>query len=468
MKASGLALTAQFSLIYFFSVCTILGSSQRANGYDLEACIKDPMTTKPEKIDLLQPIDQKLINCVPGLSNIADKWKSQSNKIQSVISKLEIGNNGSSSIEKLEYNLIGNYISLVAPVKAAHTWNIKECAVPRMVPTYSTVKECAVPRMVPTYSTVKECAVPRMVTTYRTVKECAVPKMGQTGCAKKVFGKCIIPIIGQVGCVSWVNKQIPSGVRQDGCSSWLDKQIPSGVRQDGCSSWLDKQIPSGVRQDGCSSWLDKPISVSTTCTYDFTLNISTGESKPVFSCGRGSLGEYKVDASVVTAILNGEMPSMGKILTSVSFTPPLFTNADRDDYEKVKNKIISDHPDSIVYFSSQSFVNWASTKNQAANGVIAFVTGGSYGAEVIRQIEERLRTELTFMGIFTTQTGMQLGTEQIVSMMTGKSTLDLKGYRVSVKVVNTPEIVQKCIVNGDCIPAIKLPRLGFAIIATKI
>jgi hypothetical protein len=139
-----------------------------------------------------------------------------------------------------------------------------------------------------------------------------------------------------------------------------------------------------------------------------------------------------------------------------------------DEYDSVKQKIIANHPNSIVYFSSQSFVNWASAKNQGANVILSVVSGGSFGAELARQIEERLRTELTFMGIFTTQTGMQLGTEQIVSMMTGKSSLDLKGYRVSVKVVNTPEIIQKCLVTGDCIPAIELPRLGFAIIATKI
>ena len=53
-------------------------------------------------------------------------------------------------------------------------------------------------------------------------------------------------------------------------------------------------------------------------------------------------------------------------------------------------------------------------------------------------------------------------------MMTVKSSIKLQGYRVSVKVVNTPEIFQKCIVNGDCLPEIKSPRLGFAIIATKI
>ncbi len=86
----------------------------------------------------------------------------------------------------------------------------------------------------------------------------------------------------------------------------------------------------------------------------------------------------------------------------------------------------------------------------------------------ILHLEERLRTELTFMGTFASQTGTQLSTEQIVSMMTGQGSLDLQGYRISVKVVNTPEIYQKCVVNGDCIPEIELPRLGFTIIATKM
>lgn len=72
------------------------------------------------------------------------------------------------------------------------------------------------------------------------------------------------------------------------------------------------------------------------------------------------------------------------------------------------------------------------------------------------------------MSVFASETAINLGIEQIVSMMTVNSALNLGAYNVSVKVVNTPNVIQKCVVNSDCLPKIKSPRLGFAIIATPI
>ncbi|MGI0489952.1 hypothetical protein ACN4EK_31430 [Pantanalinema rosaneae CENA516] len=377
----------KLSFISTLTILAILGLFQPAKAFNIEACAKAPITNRPQAINLLQPIDQKLLNCVPQLSSIANKWQSQAKKISSALGKLKIGNNGSSRMEKLEYNLAGNYISLVASAKASHTWKIKECM------------------------------VPRMVTTYRTVKECALPKLGG-----------------------------------------------------GCYKWVEAQVPSGVKQDGCNKWLEKPISASATCTYNYTFNISTGESKPVFSCGRGALGEYKVDASAVTAVLRGEMPTMGSLLNSISITPPLFKDNTRDEYQNVRNDMLSKHSGSIVYFSSEAFVNWASAENQGVNIIASALSGGSYSAELMRQIEQRLRTELTYMGTFASQTAIQLGSEQIISMMTGKGSMKLNNFDVSVKVVNTPKIIQKCMVQPrqDCLPEIKSPRLGFAIIATPV
>jgi len=66
------------------------------------------------------------------------------------------------------------------------------------------------------------------------------------------------------------------------------------------------------------------------------------------------------------------------------------------------------------------------------------------------------------------QTAIQLSTEQIVSMMTNNKTIKLNGFNISVKVVNTPKINQKCMIQPrrECLPEIQSPRLGFAIIAT--
>jgi len=350
---------------------------------DVVACARDPITIKPEAINLLEPIDQKLLNCVPKLSSIADAWKSRTDKIQSALSKLEIGNNGSS----------------------------KECAVPRIV---------------------QDCA--KWVRTFWGSRECIAPY-----------------------------------ARQDGCEQWVEKRVPAGVTQDGCNLWIQKRVPSGVTQDGCNQSIEKPISASATCTYDYTFNISTGESKPVFSCGRGGLGEYKIDASAFTTILNGEMPSLGQLLTSVSITSPMFSSNDRDEYQNVRKEIISKYQGSFIYFSSEAFVNWASVENQGANVIASVLTGGSYSAELVRQIEERLRTEVSFgMNTFLSQTAIQLSTEQIVSMMTNNKTIKLNGFNISVKVVNTPKINQKCMIQPrrECLPEIQSPRLGFAIIAT--
>ncbi|MFM6629419.1 MAG: hypothetical protein ACKPJK_09175 [Microcystis panniformis] len=410
--------------IFALIVSTVFGLSQKARAFDVEACAKNPLTTKPESINLLEPIDQKLLNCVPELSSIADKWRANADRIKSAVGELRIGNNGTSSIDRLEYNLTGNYISLSCSARAAHTWKIKECAVPRMVTTYRTVKECAVPRM---------------------VQDCA--KWVRTPWGKE----CVAPFL-----------------RQDGCERWVEKRIPSGTRQEGCNRWVEKQVPSGVRQEGCNQWVEEPVSASATCTYNYTFNMLTGESKPVFSCGQGALGEYKLDASAVTAILNGEMPNMGQILTSVSITPPLFSDESRDEYNNVRNDMISRHSGSIVYFSSEAFVNWASVENQGASIIATVLSGGSYGAEFARQVEQRLRTELTYMGTFASQTAIQLGTEQILSMMMGQGSMNLNSFDISVKVVDTPKVIQKCMIQPrrECSPEIQSPRVGFAIIAT--
>jgi len=345
---------------------------------------------------LLQPIDQMLLNCVPELSSIANKWKSQANKITSATSKFKIGNNGNSKIEKLEYNLTGNYISLVVSARAAHTWKVPSVTIKVPVDKWRWV----------------DIPYPDV----RMVRKCRL-------------GVCA---------------NVPEAF-----TNYRKEKVP--------------YVEIELRTTPSTS-----ASASATCSYDYTFNISTTESKPVFKCGRGALGEYKLDASAVTAILRGEMPTMGQLLTSVDITPPLFKDESRDTYNDVRNGIIAGHQGSYVYFSSESFVNFASVKNQAVNGIASFISGGTYSAELVRQFQEKLRSELTYMGTFASQTAIQLGVEQLVSMMIDKKSMNLKGYELSMKLVKTPEITQKCIIKPQrkCSPAIEIPRLGFAIIAT--
>ncbi|MDB9452837.1 hypothetical protein [Dolichospermum circinale] len=64
----------KFPLISAFTIFSLLGLSQSAKAYNLEACVKDPMTSKPQTINLLKPVDQKMLNCIPNLDSIASKW----------------------------------------------------------------------------------------------------------------------------------------------------------------------------------------------------------------------------------------------------------------------------------------------------------------------------------------------------------------------------------------------------------
>jgi hypothetical protein len=389
------------TLISALTVFTVLGLSQQAKAYNLEACAKDPITSKPEVINLLQPIDQKMVNCIPNLDSIANQWQSKANSILSSLNTVKIGNQGENDIEKLEYNTTGNTISLIVKVRAKHTW---------------------------------EKTIPAVIT--------KVP----------------------VDKWRWVDVPYPDVRWDKKCRLGVCVKVPVPF-----TNHRKEKVPY-VEMELRTITPEQVVSAtgSVTCKYDYTFNLSTLEQKPVFNCGQGDLGNYEINASAITKILSGEMPTLGSLLTSVNLTPPLFKDANRDEYQKIKNEIIASNPNSIVYFSSESFVNWASVENQAPNVITAVLSGGGYSAELVRQIEEKLRSELTFMTAFASQTAINLGVEQIISMMTGSSTQNFGGYNVSVKVVNTPYVKKKCVVNGDCTPEIESPRLGFAIIATPI
>ncbi|MDZ8050382.1 MAG: hypothetical protein RMX68_009685 [Aulosira sp. ZfuVER01] len=396
----------KFKLVSALTIFAILGLSQQAKAYNIEACAKDPMIAQPETINLLKPIDQKMINCIPKLDSIASQWQSKANSILSAINVVKIGNQGENNIEKLEYIVRGSTVSLIAKVQAKHTWKETIPAVRTKVPVDKW----------------RWVDVPYPDVRYE--KKC------------KGSGKLKVCVKVPVPFTNHRREKVP---------------------------YTEMEIRTVTPEKVVST------TASATCKYDYTFNLSTSEQKPVFNCGQGWTGNIKLDASAITKILNGEMPSLGSLISSISLTPPLFKDANRDTYDEVKNKIVAAHPGSIVYFSSQSFVNWASAENQGANVILSVLSGGGYGAELTRQIAEKLGTELTFMSVFASQTAINLGVEQIIAMMTGNSTQNLGGYNVSVKVVNTPSVIQKCIVNGgDCTPEIKSPRLGFAIIATKI
>ena len=374
----------KISLLCALTIFSVLGISHQAKAYNLEACEKNQVANKPQTINLLQPIDQKIVDCI-RLDSIASQWQSQARSIVSKVNQFTIGNQGNTSLEKLEYNVVGNTIYLVAKVQPKHTWSVTIPATKTHVP----------------------------VTRYRDGKNC-------TGSG---FFKTCLPI-----------------------------KVPEIVME--------------LRTITPERTVSKTASV--TCNYEYTFNLSTKEQKPVFNCGQGWTGNIKLDASAITSILNGEIPNLATLISSVDMTPPLFKDVTSDEYTTTRDNIISQNPNSVVYFASESFVNWASVKTQAANVILTALSGGGYSAEFLRQLEEKLRSEITYMADFAAKTTINLGTEQIVSMIKEGKILNLDRYTVSVKVIDTPLVQKKCVVNGsECTPPIRLSRLGFAIIATR-
>ncbi|BAZ39740.1 hypothetical protein NIES4101_56940 [Calothrix sp. NIES-4101] len=360
------------------TIFSVLGISHQAKASNQNAC------EKPQTINLLQPIDQKILDCIPKLDSVASQWQSKANSIVSQVNRVTIGNQGNTSIEKVEYNVIGNTIYLVAKVQPKHTWSETIPAVKTHVP----------------------------VTRNRDEKKC-------------------------VG------------------SGWLKK----------CFTITVPQVGMELRTITPERTVSHTASV--TCNYEYTFNLSTKEQKPVFNCGQGWTGNIKLDASAITSILNGEIPNLATLISSIDLTPPLFKDVTRDEYTTTRDNIIAQNPNSVVYFASESFVNWASVKTQSTNVILTALSGGAYSAEFIRQLEEKLRSEVIYMADFAAKTGINLVTEQIVSMIKERKILNFDRYTVSVKVVDTPKVEQKCVVNGsECTPPIQVSRLGFAIIAT--
>ena len=380
-----------------------------AQSFDVNACARSPVYNVPDVIDLLRPLDTRLLNCIPGLDSLQSSWSRYVARIQRSMGSFAIGNNGNTRIEKLEYSPYSKMINLRVAVNASHRW-----------------------------TTVKECLVPRMETTYSSVKECVEPRIVQK-------------------CGRWV--RTPWGSRE--C-------LAPYPAQEGCNRWFEKSVPTGTRQVGCNKWLNEPVQASTTCSYEYRYYITSQERRPQFGCNLGKLGDYQIDASAVTSILNGEMPSLGSLLTSVSITPPLFIDRKYDSYQDTRSRAAAKYAPDEVYFSSESFVQWASAENQGANIILSVLSGGSYGAEFTRQIYERMKTELLYMSPFFSRIGGRLSADELTSLLTGGSSIARNGIYIKARTLNIPIEYKKCMIRpvNECSPSLRSPRLGFYIIAS--
>ena len=82
---------------------TVLAVPMQAKALNVEACAANPMTSRPQVINLLRPLDSSLLHCIPELSSIAGRWNSQARRITAAVNRFKIGNNGKATVERLEF-----------------------------------------------------------------------------------------------------------------------------------------------------------------------------------------------------------------------------------------------------------------------------------------------------------------------------------------------------------------------------
>jgi len=250
------------------------------------------------------------------------------------------------------------------------------------------------------------------------------------------FKECLIPNLFSGGCEKWVEK---------------DVSVPV-VRME----WRTIKVPDGFRDS-------EETLYSATCNYTYSYNLNTQERKPVLECGRGGLGGAKFDASSIASLLNGEIPSIGSLLTSLDWTPLALVDKSEDRYESIRSRVVNGYPGAQVYFSSQTFVNYASTKNQAVTIAVDALSGGAITPELYRQLEEKLKLEFEFFSSWAVQAGLQISIDQFLGIIQGKP-VDMSGFSVKFATFNVPNVYSKCLANTTYCKGVNEPRLGFALI----
>lgn len=119
----------------------------------------------------------------------------------------------------------------------------------------------------------------------------------------------------------------------------------------------------------------------------------------------------------------------------------------------------------FAYFSSRSFVEWASTKNLAANIVLSAVTGGALSSQLIAELEGKLTSEFSYFSQFAAERGATIALGQFLELAkTGN--MDFPNFgSIQFEVVNVPLIRTMCVVgrSDKCSPSIPEPRIGFVL-----
>lgn len=380
-------------------------SQSPAEAYNLRSCARNSYSQNPQVINLFRPINQRMIDCIPRLGSTSRRWRNMTHNLNNSISRLRMGNQGYSKVDSLTYNIPANTIYMQGTVRAKHTWK-------RTIPAVKT-------------------NVP-----YTIYKNRRIWNPGHTKWEKRCFGlgrfkKC---------------RSIPVSVG----GSYTTKRVP-------VTRWRLKTItPARVI----------PITNSATCKFYYSHNLSNRQNSSSISCGQGNLGNFKANMNALWSILNGQMPTLGDAINSVDITPPLFKTKTIDTYDSVRNNTLKNGGSSNVYFSSRSFSDWASVKNQGATVIASVFTGGAYSAEFTRQASQKFSNELRYMSGWLSRKGLSLTTEQLSSLFRTGKPVSYRGHNISVKIHKVPVYSQTCeVVRRNCLPKIPNDRLAFSVVA---
>lgn len=372
----------------------------------------------PQSIDLMNPVDQNMLNCLPNLSTVVDKSKEMISVVKDGVGRLEIGNGGSSELNAVAYNIAMNEIELKGTVVAKHTAKVPDPSRPKMRWIEKKIKE----------------KVSGLVD--KKVKE-------QVPTGKVKFKK-----VCRLGaCVN-----VPDGFEM----RWIEKtiKVPGMV-------WVEKKLKEQV-PTGEFEMMDQ--AVSATCKYTYSFNVMSARSGGGMDCGQsGDLG-IKFNFAAIADILNGQMPTFANILKVVDFKTPVIEDKSNDTYDEVLAKLVTDHPTSKVYLASKPFVQWASLETLGAQVITNIVTLGAGSSMTTQEIQGQLRSEFQTFLPWLSSVGASIGIEEFLKLFADPTGLDLPNVRITAKMMSVPVMWQKCVPGGACTPKVEKPRVGFAIL----
>ncbi len=397
----------------------------------VEGCTRLQM---PQSINLMNPIEPTMLACIPNLSTVVEKSQAMMSVVKDSVGKLDIGNQGSSTLDGASYNIVLGEIQTNGTVLAKHTASVPNPAKPKMKWHERTIK------------------VPGLVWVEKTVK---VPNPAKP----KFREECRGPRWARV-CVP-----IPDGFEM------ITKKIKEKV-----PGMVDKKIKEQLPIPGEFEMMDA-LTAQATCKYTYTFNINSLKPGGGMDCGGGKLGGIKLSFDAIAQIMNGQMPTFASLLKAVDIKTPIVKDQSEDTYEATLTDIKAKHPNASVYVSSKPFVEWGSAETVATHGVAGVVTLGSSSTQFINELRGVLQGEIIPFTSWVSTLGITelvnlfndpaQGLEKLVGMFTNP-TLEIPGAKMKLKVLNIPVKWQKCLSSGPCSPKIDKPRLGFAVIVERL